>query len=667
MKSSTERAREYRQRQYDMGFTSYRSRDKTLIPFIGCDGEGAGLDDLGRQNFLLFRIGDAELYTGKPLSTAECLEHICNSPNNKQAILTGFAFGYDTTMILKDLNSERRDHLFRAKERGQGKSPYTYYKNYGIDYLPRQYLRVCRIRSFNGAISVIPNTSRTIYECFGFFQTSFLKALKQFDIGSEHLATIEKNKAARSDFETMTKEIREYNRIECELLAELMAKLRDYCYQANIKPHTWSGAGKLAAALHRREKTITRKQVETALPIELITMAGEAYYGGRFEITRTGKLYNPIWEYDIRSAYPAAMAELPCLLHGRWVRANRKDFSRSSLHIANVQFQSASTPIYGQLGGLPIRSKQGSLYWPMCGNGIYWSCEIESAKRLGFQIKYRGGYVYHRECSCSSFSWVRDLYNYRKSIGSAGAGYPIKLGINSLYGKLAQRIGGAPYHNMVWAGLITAITRSKLNDAIALNPTGIVMIATDGIYSDKPLDLDIGDELGQWEETKLDKGMFIVQPGLYWGAKKPKVRGLPLKYFEEGNRTQQFEDKWQQWLEHEGSALRWSSLFGLPSVSVSVQAFIGLKLAQSRGKPDTAGQWVDQKKEISFDWYNKRDAYKIQDKHVITMPKPGSKRLVSVPHYDLIANGTISELDQLRNELSDNPDYIDLGIPWKDK
>ena len=67
---------------------------------------------------------------------------------------------------------------------------------------------------------------------------------------------------------------------------------------------------------------------------------------------------------------------------------------------------------------------------------------------------------------------------------------------------LAQRIGKAAFANMIWAGLITAITRAKLNDAIALDPLNILMLATDALYSLQPLDLPLGDRLGQWARLR---------------------------------------------------------------------------------------------------------------------------------------------------------------------
>src|SRR6185436_13148937 len=87
---------------------------RSAKPFTGCDGEGAGTDELGRQLYLLFRMGDRELFTGSHLSTEELLDFICDHPADE--ILVGFAFGYDVTMMLRDLDRERLNRLFEPKD-----------------------------------------------------------------------------------------------------------------------------------------------------------------------------------------------------------------------------------------------------------------------------------------------------------------------------------------------------------------------------------------------------------------------------------------------------------------------------------------------------------------------------------------------------------------------
>jgi hypothetical protein len=318
-----------------------------------------------------------------------------------------------------------------------------------------------------------------------------------------------------------------------------------------------------------------------------------------------------------------------------------------------------------QLGGLPVRSKEGHLYWPRQGAGVYWSCEIASAEKLGAKISYKSGWKYNRQCECEPFDWVEKLFEYRRSIGSSGPGYPIKLGINSLYGKLAQRKGNGAYCNMVWAGLITALTRSKLNAAIAENPQRIVMVATDAVYSLDPLPgLDCGERLGQWEGAELE-GLFIVQPGLYWcpAKRKRKSRGLSGKFFEEPGLTESFETGWERFRQIENAK---SETLEFPQISVPVPGFIGLKLAIARNKPDLAGTWVKDQRTISFDYRNKRQGHEWQGGHIVTAIKAGYPGLVSLPHRDFLAAGGQEPWENARAMLDEQPDYIDLGIPFKD-
>lgn len=668
-----------------------RSKATEDRPFVGCDGEGCGVDVHGRQLYVLFRMGERELFAGgRHLGTEELLDFICDQP--KGSILVGFAFGYDTTMILRDLPPGQQKKLFEPKTFGEGKSPFVWYKNFNIDYLPRQYLKVSRVRierDSDGKEKRIPikGSQRIIYETFGFFQKSFVKVINEFDVRTLlERESVAADKERRADFSEIGDRERAYCALECEMLAELMEKLRGYCHAAGIVPRTWNGAGKLASALHKLHGTPKGQEIKDTVPKEVLDLANMAYYGGRFEITRTGKIEGKIHEYDIRSAYPDAMRRLPCLEHGEWEALDAKGIAAAAANVggrygvdpvfvAGCTFKAGDTisgrtvPDAGRLGGLPLRSKEGHLYWPKTGGGVYWSCEIASAERLGFACKYKGGWLYKSRCDCRPFDWVDQLYEYRKSIGGSGPGYPIKLGINSLYGKLAQRKGNGSYNNMIWAGLITAMTRTKLNDAIhasivAHGPGRIVMVATDAVYSLDPIvSLDCGDRLGDWEAVQLD-GLFIVQPGLYWcpAKRKKKSRGLSGRFFEEPGRTESFETAWERWHEFENSKV----VTDFPVVTVPAPGFIGLKLAIARNKPLLAGTWVSDTRGISFDYRNKRTSHTWEGNCIVTNIKAGHPGLVSLPHRDFLKAGGQEPWEMARLMLEEQPDYIDLGIPFKD-
>lgn len=649
-----ERQARYRAKSHTTG-----KRLKSLkrdLPFVGIDGEGANTDEYGRQLYLLLRAGDAEMYDAdKMLTTEACLSFLCDLPRDR--IYVGFSFGYDVTMILRDLPPAKVARLFMTedtKRDGGYLFRYVYFGKFAVEYLPRQYFRVARVDPRTN--KVIPYSSRTIWEVFGFFQCSFLKALQQFEIGREHWEEIETNKARRGEFIGMTEVERHYCKLECELLAQLMETFREVCIAGDIVPRTWNGAGKLAASLHTAHKTI--RKGELVIPSEVMQMARDAYYGGRFEITHTGEIDGPIHEHDIRSAYPAAMLRLPCLRHGRWskgVQLRDRSEGVGGIWIAAASFKHN---LRSRLCGLPIRNREGRLFWPRQGNGVYWSCEIEAARNIGASVNCSEGWQYHCDCDCSPFKWVGDLYNFRRSIGSSARGYPIKLGINALYGQLARRIGGGgPWQNHAWAGLITALTRAKLLEAIRQAPDDIVMLATDAVYSRVPLRLETGDELGQWEHAEHPR-MFIVQPGLYWGPPKPKTRGVPRGFFT--NHTQDFETAWRDYMEYQHAAVRGRN-YPIPAVSLPLTNFTGIRLAHSRGKPLTAGRWTNDERKISFDWTAKRVGGVPVGNAIRTDPHPGASDLVSMCYA--WTDESVSMAQEMETLTEGMPDHMDFSAP----
>jgi hypothetical protein len=183
--------------------------------------------------------------------------------------------------------------------------------------------------------------------------------------------------------------------------------------------------------------------------------ANAAYYGGRFETSAIGPIPGPIHQYDLRSAYPAAMLHLPCPLHTRWEhRPRAKRLPDGGLYLAKVSFAHPDVPWCG----LPLR-QNGGLFWPLQGTGWYWSPELEAAQRHVHTriVNVHDLWIARCECDCQPFEWVGGVYEERRRLGSDTRGHPLKFALASLYGKLAQRCGRGPYHDAVSAGLITAI------------------------------------------------------------------------------------------------------------------------------------------------------------------------------------------------------------------
>jgi DNA polymerase type B, organellar and viral len=649
----------------------HKNRDTTKWPFIAVDGEGGGAKEYRQQNYLLMcarGVSDHEtpyvlFDNNKRLTTKECLDFILALP--RQALLVGFFFDYDVTQILRDLPVNRLARLLSEIPQGMGLSPFTEWGDYILQYVPKQFLRV-GLKGVKGSV-------RTINETGGFFQKAFAKVIADWEVADEEtIAEIEECKKLRPDFTVVDEKIHKYCLKECELLAAVMEKLRTRFEKGtsevrekfpqygelSLVPNSWRGAGYVAGKILQSSKTPKTKDLPT-LPGKLGNMMIEAYYGGHFEISRTGLIDQPIYEYDINSAYPSAMPLLPCPEHTQWKRVYKP--SASSLYVADITFEH---PVTNTWGALPFRDKKGHLYWPLRGSGVYWSPEIEAARKLHqATIRYNEIWQAKKCCHCQPFSWVEPLYDYRKSLGRGMQGYPIKLGLNAMYGKLAQRKGGRTYYNLIHAGLITAMTRAKLLEAVAHDPEAVVMLATDGVYSTRELPLPIGDTLGTWEQKEHPNGIFIVQPGLYWFPDSPtfdsshKTRGIPKSVIQENSNA--FADAWVKYREHCGKTFFTVLDEGVPAnfnVPVYLNTFTGIKLALSRGKPLTAGCWNKNKKDMSFNWTLKRDIGQWNGNHVITRPIVGNVEARSEP-YD---PSKLTEIEEQNLETEGNPDFIQI-------
>lgn len=146
-----------------------------------------------------------------------------------------------------------------------------------------------------------------------------------------------------------------------------------------------------------------------------------------------------------------------------------------------------------------------------------------------------------------AFAWLPDMYAQRRQWKTDGvaAEYALKLCMNSLYGKMAQRVGWneekreAPrWHQLEWAGWVTSYTRAMLWSLMSRIPRDkLVAVETDGLYttmSPTGLGIRASTELGGWGIEEYDEILY-VQSGMAWLRKGSewvcKRRGLDAKTF----------------------------------------------------------------------------------------------------------------------------------------
>jgi DNA polymerase family B len=476
--------------------------------FIAWDGEGY-TDSEGVHHYMLFGASTGLYVQGESLGTRECLDLLLRvESENPDTFHVIFAGNYDVNMFLKDVDVET---LTILKVRGQCK-----WRGYSIGYIRGKMFRVRK----NGV-------TVTLYDVFTFFGTSFVKALEEYiGVEDEDVTRIRLGKADRSSFTYGDIDsVREYFESELLYLVRLCETLRRYLSEAGIRLSKWHGPGAVASTVlrtHRISRTPMREEISRA--------AQYGYSGGRFEQFKIGAHHGKVYQYDIRSAYPNAIATLPSL-GSDWHHVVRPDVSSIRPYaLYRVEYR-ANKAHRASPHPFPWRHKSGAVFYPpVYGDGWVWGIELRQALvSAPGRIRVSEGYELD-DSGDRPFAWIAEMYTRRAQWKRDGrpAQLALKLAMNSVYGKLAQQVGWRPtvngpklpkFHQLEHAGFTTASTRAELYPALIQAGDSLIACETDAVYSSVPLDLNIGSGLGQWEETVYD-GIVYVQSGMYFAKER---------------------------------------------------------------------------------------------------------------------------------------------------
>jgi hypothetical protein len=488
--------------------------------FVAWDGEGldgGAIDEFTERDLyvLLANSRGATSYNERGLSSVECLELLLReAAKYPEAIHVVYGANYDFQHIIHDIPHEKIEELSAPGHH------LIQWGSYRLALIPGKRLTIQKWRG-NNCIARL-----TLWDVLGFFQCSFLAAISQW-LGDDapDVDLIRKGKQARGTFDASSREFLEtYNTAELRALVLLMEKLQAALKAADLPLSQWHGAGAIAAAILRRAKV---KDVLIPLPRAVEEAARYAFFGGRIELMQFGVHDGAVFHYDITSAYPHALRLLPNLAVGYWrhVKNVRLD-SLSPWALIFMRWELARSRAFGPC---PFRQNHGRVTFPLRGARWLWRQEIDAALEFAetgdrFEIVEAREFV--QGSDARPFAFVEELYKLRREAlrRAESVQYVWKLGLNSLYGKLAQiagydeTTGKLPrYHNECYAGLITAICRATVYRAAMLNERAIISINTDGIYATEALKLPTTTEksLGAWTVEKHD-GIVAAQAGVYW-------------------------------------------------------------------------------------------------------------------------------------------------------
>lgn len=598
--TAAESSKKYREAK---GRESLREREReqritanSVRRFIAWDGEGVNTKGPGKpQSYVLFgnSLGSKVLRRdGSTLNFIDCAELILSTgssyPNDWNI---GFAFDYDVNQIVRTLPYGCLEHL---NKRGQVK-----YGDYWIRWRKGKSFTISRIAKSSST----QRTTVTIYDIFSFFGCSFVKALSgmlsESSSQNEHIEFVARGKDRRKDFtlDELDTEVIPYWSAEIALLETLASSFRDLMYAADLPITQWYGPGAISSLVLNRVGIKSHMDV----PPDPVGVAAQyAYAAGRFERFHGGRSDGPIWGCDINSAYPAALAQLPSLSGGVWrhsaetkpfTEIDREDIRPFGLYQVELSHPQWRQPWYPNTppGPLFFRTPTGEMRYPWHLTGWYWGPEVENLchPRIAPHAQLLQAWHFTPVSDVKPFAFIKDMYETRRQWKAEGRQEQLvlKLAMNSIYGKLAQRVGWeqsgkAPkFHQLEWAGWITSYTRAQIFRTLWQLGNEILAVETDGIYTTRdPGTIGIvhSEELGGWSISEYNEFIYI-QSGTYFArtgeAWATKYRGLDPKSLSLANAVSYFQQI--------GAGQEW------PSLHCTTTRYIGLAAAmmQAAGDP----------------------------------------------------------------------------------
>lgn len=551
--SGAERQRRWRQAHPEQSRVRRRARRRnerkdrvSKMDFIAFDGEGSD----GKYQLLAASVGDP-VVCEEGLSTMECLSFfaklLVTGEAKRSDAFIGFGLGYDFEMMLRDLSDDDYKLLIKGQKVKWG--PFK------IGYVQRKFLDV----SFRLGGDF---WSYRLNDIYPYFQTSFIKACKAYDIPLPDIVYEGKRNRSNFSFDNIEK-IVEYNKAELTAMVMLASTLRDDFVKAfekvgtnaSIGKRDWYGPGAQAGAIMKtlnydelkldsqQRDVITRAVLQSyednegyGLLKEKVRDYGRylimtdpfaaSYFGGRIEASMQGRLEGPLYDYDLISAYPYAMTMLPAI-RGKKIRHVEKLDPKDRIGIYRVSWRIGNINDAPPWGPFPYRSAGGNVFFPVTsGYGWYLSPEVYAAQSAHLIINIEEGYVFDgtegygrgtRKGDSTLAQFVELMGRVRAQAKLEGdpAHRGLKLLMNSLYGKTLQKVGARTYFNAFVASWITSVTRSRIYDLVRLGDMhDVVSIMTDGVLTRKPLPAVLGKSLGQWEVTMFEDG-YQFAPGIY--------------------------------------------------------------------------------------------------------------------------------------------------------
>ena len=338
-------------------------------------------------------------------------------------------------------------------------------------------------------------------------------------------------------------QIIEYCRNDAKLVEMLYEKSRSHFERIGVKFDRPVSCAAIASQKFG-------KLFEHSVPKTINRAFEKTFRGGRMECLRVG-FFPEAWLYDLHSAYPSVIAELPTIPTA-WERI--KNYVRDDARFAAVKAV-LHVPKETRTGPLPVMG-DGQLIYPT-GRWMQW-VDLETFRLMeerGMIAAVLGGYQAALGDWRYPFAEIREMYEER--LKTPENAWALKICMNAWYGKLAQRMekwgrtrvvgpGVDAWNGCFWrrkeqwtkktcfvyASAITSGIRARMYREVDASKT--IFYATDGVALIEPdPKMKTGPALGEWSEGERVTDLLVVGSGVYCyrqadGTVRTKFRGFDV-------------------------------------------------------------------------------------------------------------------------------------------